>query len=62
MNKKKAIICTSLFGIVVAGAVVGAMFAKTFWGFSLFDIISDGVFFMWLSGKIKDFYNWLQEE
>lgn len=62
MNKKKAVICTILFTIVLAGAIVGAMFAKSNFGFSLYDIVSDAVFFLWIANKINVFYNWLQEE
>lgn len=60
MDKKKAVVCTVLFSIVVFGAYIATFFIKSEYGFSLFDIVSPCICGAWSGGKIRTFYNWLR--
>ena len=62
MNKKKIIVCTSMFAVIVVSAFIGSVFLKTVFGFSLYDIIAPTICAFWLSEQIKKFYKWLQTD
>lgn len=59
MDRKKLIVCTVLFAIVVIGIAVGAYFITDEDGFSLGYIVSAIISGIWLSKKIMEFYVWL---
>ena len=60
MNKKKAVVCTILFVIIIMGIYIVALSIKPFNNeLSLFHIFSPCIFGLWLSGIIKKFYKWL---
>ena len=60
MGKKKAVVCTVLFSIVVFGACIATFFIKNEYGLRLFDMISPYICGAWLGGKTRTFYNWLR--
>lgn len=60
MDKKKAVVCTVLFVIVVFGIFVATFFLKNEYGDSLFDVIAPCICGAWMAGKTKTFYNWLR--
>ena len=62
MNKKKVIVCTSMFVVIVVGAFIGSIFLKTVFGFSLYDIIAPTICAFWISECAKKFYNWLRND
>lgn len=62
MNKKKVIVCTSMFIVIVVGAFIGSIFIKSVFGFSLYDIIAPVICAFWISERSKKFYNWLQND
>ena len=62
MNKKKVIVCTSMFVVIVVGAFIGSVFLKTVFGFSLYDIIAPTICALWISECAKKFYKWLQND
>lgn len=62
MNKKKAIVCTVLFAVVLIGVIIGSMFVNSVFDFTLYDIIANAVFAMWTCKQIKSFHNWMYEE
>lgn len=59
MDKKKAVVCTVLFSIVVFGIFVATLLLKSEYGHTLFDVISPCICGAWTGGKIKTFYKWL---
>jgi hypothetical protein len=60
MSKKKAIICTILFGIIVLTIATATLFIKNDeYGFTLFDIISPTICGLWCGECIIKFYDWL---
>ena len=61
MSKKKAIICTSLFAVVLIGVIIGTMFVRSEF-VSLYEILVNFVFMVYVSKQIRNFYDWLQEE
>lgn len=61
MNKKKAIICTILFAIIVIGIAIVFIFAKPYGSErSLFHIFCPFIVGDWLGKKITEFYGWLR--
>lgn len=59
MNKRKAIMCTTLFVIVLTVVLIGSSFVKTHYEFSLYDIIIVVSAHLWIAGHIEKFYKWL---
>ena len=59
MDKKKVIVCTSMFAVIIVGAFIGSIFIKTVFGFSLYDIVSPVICAMWLGRCTRKFYEWL---
>ena len=62
MSKKKAIVCTTLFTIVMLGIYASTFFIKSHFGFKLFDIVAPVICANWMADKMKKFYNWLINE
>lgn len=60
MNKKKAIVCTILFTIIVISTAIALMFIKPYDSeFSLFHAFSPFIFGIWIVDRIEGFYKWL---
>ena len=59
MDKKKAIVCTVLFGVIVLGTFISTLLIKSKYGFSIFDVISPCICGAWAGGKVRAFYKWL---
>ena len=60
MDKKKAIVCTVLFSVVVFGIFIYTFLIKSEeYGCSLFDVIAPWICMVWNSEKIRKFYRWL---
>ena len=59
MDKKKAIICTVLFGTIVFGTFISTFLIKSKYGFSIFDVISPCICGVWSGEKVRKFYIWL---
>lgn len=62
MIKKKAIICTILFAIILIGSYIGTIFIKSNFGFSLYEIVTPSICSFWIAERIKKFYYWLIEK
>ena len=63
MSKKKAIICTSLFAVVIIGIVWISILIKPHnCDVSLFGILAPGITMLWLNDQVIKFYNWLRRE
>ena len=60
-NKKKVIVCTALFSIVICSILIGSYFIESAYGFSLFDIIAPTICFFWCGERARDFYDWLTD-
>ena len=59
MDKKKAIVCTILFAIVIITIVIGSYFIKKDSGSCLGYHISACISGLWIADKIEKFYKWL---
>lgn len=62
MSKKKAIICTVLFAIVMFGIYTATFLIKSQYGFKLFDIVAPVICASWMADKMKKFYTWILKE
>ena len=62
MNKKKSIVCTILFAVIIVGAYVGTIFIKSHFGFSLYEIVAPVISSFWICERIEKFYSWLIKE
>ena len=62
MDKKKAIICTIMFAIMVIGISIALIFVKPYEGkMSLFYAFSPCIVGHWIGERIDKFYNWLKK-
>ena len=62
MDKKKTIVCTVLFSIVLISAFACSFFIKNTDGtLVLFDLISWIITAKWISDSISKFYKWLMK-
>ena len=59
MDKKKAIVCTILFSVVVFGAFISTFLITSKYGFSVFNIIAPWICGDWVVKKVETFYKWL---
>lgn len=60
MNKKKAIICTILYAVVLVGVLTASLFIKNEeYGISLYQIVAYAIANAWFGCTIEKFYNWL---
>ena len=62
MNKKKAIVCTVLFTIIMFGVYTATFLIKSTFGFTLFDIVAPVICASWMVDKMKEFYAWIMKE
>lgn len=61
MNKKKAIICTLLFAVVLIVGILGSYFVQKN-GISLGRHLSSCITGIWMAECIGKFYNWVRKE
>lgn len=60
MSKKKAVICTILFAIVLISVMACSFSIKIYDGsISLFSLISAFITGRWFADNIEEFYKWL---
>lgn len=59
MSKKKAIICTIFFAIILIGLVFGSIMIKNMDGISLYTLISSYACWFLVYERIIKFYKWL---
>jgi hypothetical protein len=59
MNKKKALVCTILFTIVLFVLIHCTFMIKNHWGDSLYSLISSCICWVWIGERIVKFYDWL---
>lgn len=59
MDKKKAIICTILFSVIVMAIFIASVLIENKYGDTPYDILSPCIVGVWMGGKITAFYNWL---
>lgn len=60
MSKKKAIVCTILFGIIIFAIAIVTCFIKSDeYGFTLFEILSPSICGLWCGERVGKFYDWL---
>ena len=62
MNKKKAVICSTLLSVILFAVFVATLLIKSHYGFTLFDVIAPCIVGAYMGEKIKKFYNWLIKE
>lgn len=63
MSKKKAILCTALYTIVLVVALTAAFFIKSdITGISLYQLIMSMIANAWLGCSVEKFYKWLLKE
>lgn len=65
MSKKKAVVCTILFSIIMFSIFIALILIKNEYGndgywYILYDFFSSFIVGMWIGGKINAFYNWLR--
>ena len=62
MNKRKAIICTVLYTIVLTAVLIASWFIKSHMnGISLYQMIVSAIGNMWIGSTVGKFYNWLRK-
>ena len=62
MTKKKAVICTIMFAIMVAGICIAFMLVKPYKSeMSLFHAFCPMIVGRWLGERIGKFYDWLRK-
>ena len=60
MSKRKAVVCTILYALVVVSLLIGSMFIKSHInGISLYQLITCAIGNMCIGVSIMKFYEWL---
>lgn len=59
MSKWKARVCTALLVVVLTVVLAISFFIKSYYGFSLYQLILGSLGYMWLGEHIEKFYKWL---
>lgn len=60
MSKKKAIVCTVLYVVMLVGVLTASFFIKNDeYGISLYQIIVGVIANSWLGCSVEKFYKWL---
>lgn len=59
MNKWKARIITVLLIIVLSIVLTASFFIKSYYGFSLYQLILGAIGYLWISEHIEKFYQYL---
>jgi hypothetical protein len=62
MSKWKARLCTALLVIVLTIALTASFFVKSYYGFSLYQLILGAIGYLWIGERIEKFYKWLLKE
>lgn len=63
MSKKKAILCTVLYIIVLVVSLTASFFIKNNeYGISLYQLITGVIANAWLGCSVEKFYKWLLKE
>jgi zinc transporter ZupT len=63
MSKKKAILCTVLYAIVLVVALTVAFFIKSdVTGISLYQLVMNVIANAWIGCSVDKFYRWLLKE
>lgn len=63
MSKKKAVICTILYVIVITVVLTASFFIKSVVnGISLYQLIVGAIGNMWLGSSVAKFYDWLRKQ
>lgn len=59
MNKWKARIITVLLIIALSIVLTASYFVKSYYGFTLYQLIIDAIGYMWIGDHIEKFYQYL---
>lgn len=60
MEKKKAIVCTALYSVVIVSALTGSVFIKNEeLGIGLYQLIMYAIANVCIANSIKKFYDWM---
>jgi hypothetical protein len=59
MSKWKARLCTALLVIVLTIVLTASFFVKSYYGFSLYQLILGAIGYLWIGEHIEKFYKWL---
>ena len=60
MNKKKAVICATLYAVVLVVVLTASFFIKNNeYGISLYQLITGVIANSWLGCSVEKFYKWL---
>lgn len=63
MSKKKAVVCTILYVIVITVVLTVSWFVKSHVnGISLYQLIMCTIGSMWIGTSVMKFYEWLRKE
>ena len=63
MRKKKAVVCTILYAIVITVVLTASFFIKSAVnGISLYQLIVSMIGSMWLGNSVVKFYEWLRKQ
>ena len=59
MSKWKARLCTALLVLVLTVVLTASFFVKSYYGFSLYQLILGAIGYLWIGERIEKFYKWL---
>ena len=59
MSKWKARLCTALLVLVLTVVLTASFFVKSYYGFSLYQLILSAIGYLWIGERIEKFYKWL---
>jgi hypothetical protein len=59
MSKWKAKLCTALLVLVLTIVLTASFFVKSYYGFSLYQLILYAIGYLWIGERIEKFYKWL---
>ena len=63
MSKKKAVVCTILYAIVITVVLTASFFIKSAVnGISLYQLIMSVIGNMWIGNSVVKFYEWLRKQ
>lgn len=63
MRKKKAVVCTILYAIVITVVLTASFFIKSAVnGISLYQLIVSAIGNMWIGNSVAKFYEWLRKQ
>jgi hypothetical protein len=59
MSKWKARLYTALLVLVLTVVLTASFFVKSYYGFSLYQLILGAIGYLWIGERIEKFYKWL---